>query len=69
MRALGAEAVVVSALASRSTDCARPGVLDPADLDQRYGTLADLTAFMEKANKLGQRHIHMEALILARFTK
>lgn len=53
MRALGADAVILSPIVTRSTDCANPGALDFSNLDQRYGTLEDFNGLLNKAKKLG----------------
>lgn len=53
VRALGADALVLSALSARSGDCSRPGTLHHTDIDHRYGTLDDFRELLEKANKLG----------------
>ncbi|CAG9784742.1 unnamed protein product [Diatraea saccharalis] len=52
VRALGADAVIMSPLSVKSTDCSKPGVIDLAEIDVRYGTLNTLNAFLEKVNKL-----------------
>lgn len=53
VRALGADAVILSPVVARSTDCAKPGVVDFSDLDQRYGSLEDFNGLLDKAKKLG----------------
>lgn len=53
VRALGADAVILSPIVARSTDCAKPGTLDISDLDQRYGNLDDFNGLLNKAKKLG----------------
>lgn len=54
VRALGADAVILSPVVARSTDCAKPGALDFSDFDQRYGNLEDFNGLLDKAKKLGE---------------
>lgn len=53
VRALGADAVILSPVVTRSTDCAKPGALHFSDFDQRYGSLEDFNGLLDKAKKLG----------------
>ncbi|CAB3231558.1 unnamed protein product [Arctia plantaginis] len=52
IRALGADAVILSPLASRSTDCSKPGILQFEEIDPRYGNVDDFSKLVEKAKKL-----------------
>ncbi|XP_028158904.1 maltase A1-like [Ostrinia furnacalis] len=52
VRALGADAMILSPLSAKNTDCSKPGVLDFAELDPRYGNMGALTSFLEKAAKV-----------------
>ncbi|XP_045761799.1 maltase A3-like [Maniola jurtina] len=52
VRALGADAVVLSPIFAKSTDCASPGTVDFTDIDARYGTLSQFNKLVEKAKKL-----------------
>ncbi|XP_063838591.1 maltase A3-like [Ostrinia nubilalis] len=52
VRALGGDAVILSPLSAKNTDCSKPGVLDFAELDPRYGNMGALTSLLEKAAKV-----------------
>ncbi|XP_068621438.1 maltase 1-like [Battus philenor] len=52
VRAVGADAVILSALSARSTDCTQPGTVDFSQIDSRYGNMDMLTNFLNKAHKL-----------------
>ncbi|XP_073941287.1 maltase A3-like [Choristoneura fumiferana] len=52
IRALGADAVLLSSLSTKSPDCAKPGIIDLAGIDQRYGGLDQFNGLIEKAKKL-----------------
>ncbi|CAG9121804.1 unnamed protein product [Plutella xylostella] len=52
VRALGADAVILSPLVAKSAECAAPGVLDHTLQDTRYGNIETLTALLDKAKKL-----------------
>ncbi|KAJ2944434.1 hypothetical protein O0L34_g3772 [Tuta absoluta] len=52
VKALGADAVILSPVSVKSDDCSRPGVMDLAEIDQRFGTLEDFVGLLEKATKL-----------------
>ncbi|XP_059058984.1 maltase A3-like [Achroia grisella] len=52
VRALGADAVILSPISSRSTDCSEPGIIQPSEIDQRYGNLEEFSAVLEKAKKI-----------------
>lgn len=53
IRALGADAVILSPISARSTDCSEPGTLDFGQIDPRYGNGDDFNNVLEKAKKLG----------------
>ncbi|XP_072937337.1 maltase A3-like [Epargyreus clarus] len=52
IRALGADAVILSPLSAKSTDCGSPGTLHLAQVDPRYGSLDGVNKLLEKARKL-----------------
>ncbi|KAG6453001.1 maltase 1 [Manduca sexta] len=52
VRAVGADAVILSSLSSRSKDCSKPGVIDFAAIDERFGDIDTFNIFMEKAKKI-----------------
>ncbi|CAH0726382.1 unnamed protein product, partial [Brenthis ino] len=52
VRALGADAVILSPISSRSMDCSKPGTMDFVDIDERYGNIEQFTTLIEKAKKL-----------------
>lgn len=54
IKALGADAVLLSSLSAKSTDCSKPGITDLAGIDQRYGNLDHFNGILEKAKKLGE---------------
>ncbi|GBP53200.1 Maltase A2 [Eumeta japonica] len=52
VKALGADAALLSPLAARSADCRRPGTIDLANIDDRYGTPGQLAELLSKAKKI-----------------
>ncbi|XP_026737756.1 uncharacterized protein LOC113500993 isoform X2 [Trichoplusia ni] len=52
VRALGADAVILSSLTAKSTDCSKPGTVDFSTIDQRYGNWDHLVGLVEKTKKL-----------------
>uniref|UniRef100_A0A2A4K7L6 alpha-glucosidase n=1 Tax=Heliothis virescens TaxID=7102 RepID=A0A2A4K7L6_HELVI len=52
IRALGADAVILSPIFAKSKECTKPGTVDFSDIDQRYGNMESFNAFLEKAKKL-----------------
>ncbi|CAH2269369.1 jg14074 [Pararge aegeria aegeria] len=52
VRALGADAVILSPIVTKSTDCRTPGPVDFTDIDVRYGNADKFNALVEKAKKL-----------------
>lgn len=56
IKALGADAVILSPLASRSTDCSKPGVFQFEEIDPRYGNENDFNILKEKTRKLGNNY-------------
>lgn len=54
VRALGSDAIILSPLVPRSTDCTKPGAMDFNDIDPRYGNQEDFVNFVAKAKKLGK---------------
>ena len=58
VRALGSDAIILSPLIPRSSDCSKPGTTGFSDIDPRYGTLDDFTNVVAKANKLGKKFLH-----------
>ncbi|XP_023954145.2 maltase 2-like [Bicyclus anynana] len=52
VRALGADAVILSPIVSKSTDCSTPGTLDFTDVDARYGDIDKFNVLVEKSKKL-----------------
>lgn len=59
VRALGADAVILSPVSSRSPDCTKPGVVHFSEVDQRYGDLEAFSALLEKAKKLGKHRLYL----------
>lgn len=64
MRALGADAIILSPLVPRSTDCNNPGTTDFTEIDPRYGTLEDFTSLVAKAKKLGKINLDLFYFLL-----
>lgn len=54
VRALGADAVILSPMLTRSSDCNAPGTVDFTDIDPRYGDVDKFNVLVEKAKKLGK---------------
>ncbi|XP_047041938.1 maltase A1-like [Helicoverpa zea] len=52
IRALGADAVILSPIFAKSKECTKPGTMDFMEIDQRYGTMENFNALLEKAKKL-----------------
>ncbi|XP_046961160.1 maltase A3-like [Vanessa cardui] len=52
VRALGADAVILSPISARSMNCDTPGTTDFTDIDERYGNLDIFKGLAEKAKKL-----------------
>ncbi|CAG4991505.1 unnamed protein product [Colias eurytheme] len=52
VKALGADAVILSPIQAKSPDCTRPGTLDFTTIDQRYGNMDIFNKLIEKAKKL-----------------
>ncbi|XP_061708040.1 maltase 1-like [Cydia pomonella] len=52
VRALGADAIILSPLSTKSPDCTKPGTIDLSGIDQRYGGLDAFSQFLEKAKTL-----------------
>ncbi|XP_075992835.1 maltase 1-like [Anticarsia gemmatalis] len=52
IKALGADAVILSPLVARSTDCSQPGTMDFTQIDERYGNDGNFNDLVEKAKKL-----------------
>ncbi|CAH2105122.1 unnamed protein product [Euphydryas editha] len=52
VRALGADAVILSSISSKNMDCDEPGTMDFTNIDERYGNLDDFKSLVEKAKKL-----------------
>ncbi|CAK1603628.1 unnamed protein product [Parnassius mnemosyne] len=68
VRALGADAVILSPLSARSTDCSKAGTVDFTQIDPRYGDLDKFNNFLKKANKLELKVVitlHFEAISTA----
>ncbi|CAH2065757.1 unnamed protein product, partial [Iphiclides podalirius] len=52
VRALGADAVILTPLSSKSTDCSQPGTIDLKQIDPRYGDVDKFVSLLKKASKL-----------------
>ncbi|KAM3959102.1 maltase A3 [Aphomia sociella] len=52
VRAIGADAVILSPISARSTNCSQPGIIQPTEIDQRYGNIEEFSAVLEKAKKI-----------------
>ncbi|XP_053607296.1 maltase A3-like isoform X2 [Plodia interpunctella] len=52
VRAIGADAVILSPLSLRSTDCSKPGIVGFGEIDPRYGDDAAFKAVLDKAKKI-----------------
>lgn len=53
VRAIGADAVILSPISEKSLDCNSPGTIDFVNIETRYGTIDNFNALLTKANKLG----------------
>ncbi|OWR49829.1 Maltase 1 [Danaus plexippus plexippus] len=52
VRAIGADAVILSPISEKSLDCNSPGTIDFVNIETRYGTIDNFNALLAKANKL-----------------
>ncbi|XP_021205606.2 maltase A3 [Bombyx mori] len=52
IRAIGADAVIISPISSRSKDCSAPGVMDHTAIDNRYGDMDVFNEFLQKAKRI-----------------
>ncbi|XP_031763767.2 neutral and basic amino acid transport protein rBAT-like [Galleria mellonella] len=52
VRALGADAIILSSLSSKNPDCSQPGIIQHTEIDQRYGNLEEFSNVLEKAKKI-----------------
>lgn len=66
IRAIGADAVIISPISSRSKDCSAPGVMDHTAIDNRYGDMDVFNEFLQKAKRIGKGTLVylMKALML-----